>query len=409
MDTLIAFTKVDNQTEVRISGENTGTVDPIHRAIVSAESAKKRGDYEGAVRIYKAALREHGKSAALWLGLAMTHSYFANYEEARVSVAKALSLEPKNPMALYAQGSILNMLNRPSEAFASLNNALRQMWTSTLPAPQKKFLMERIYIALGYASCNLGDIDGALNYTETALKINPKSNVARSNIGSYYLFKSPDFFQTWYSKAEQVFRTVDQIGYLKEKAVHDYSSSRALELGKDLALRIMAESSKVCDKNPQCQPLKIYPYIRSTILKYPKDKVPYMVNAYWQNFITYIPDPIEDNTKEWNYKDPRLLAVQGWGDCDDMIMLADDIFNAAGITHANITYKYNLGGAHDICAFKNTNGKWDYIDSDGIYDIGAASLHELMGLVRLVPIERSAKVFIVRDHRQIKTETINFK
>jgi len=317
---------------------------PLEQSIKSAENLKLQGKYKEAVSSYERLIAKSPRNIELYIRLIKVHFFFEQYEKASNAANKACYLNPNNPEVLFLRGRIFQEQKKYGVAILAYERALEQANIS----PDTK---KRVCLYLGTAYEETNNLDKAFYFVNKALEVDPNFQMAKNNLGSYYISYPGNNWQPWYLKGIEVYKTMDQKKLLMELAALHYDRQNTLVLALELEKRIGSS--------------KDYNFIKGILLGYPKEKTPYVLNAFWQYFIKYVPDSPGDEKDR--FLDPQITIARRYGGCDDAVSFFNCFFKFKNIEFNNILSSYASDRNHVVCSFTLDGKKWNSIDSDGLH------------------------------------------
>ncbi|MEE9393320.1 MAG: tetratricopeptide repeat protein [Planctomycetota bacterium] len=146
----------------------------LHLAGASSDA----GNLDGAIRIYRDALKRNPEFAAAWRGLGTVYHDRGRFAEAEEAVRKSLEIEPEDPAALNNLASCLIEQEKNVEAVTVLEKSLQLR-------PDFPFALN----SLSVARLRSGDLDGAMEVIDRTLELTPLYAQGHHNRGNILFSK----------------------------------------------------------------------------------------------------------------------------------------------------------------------------------------------------------------------------
>ena len=163
---------------------------PLNDLLDEAQQAIEKNNFEGAIPPLQKFIAEKPEVAYGHFQLAYAYTALKRADEARAEYERAIALDPKMPEAPLNLG-ILLMDKDPAAAVAWLHKAVELLPTQSRP----RFL-------LGNAQERSGDLAGAAESFDSALRLDPRDSEALLHVGSLYLrLKRPADAETKFRNA----------------------------------------------------------------------------------------------------------------------------------------------------------------------------------------------------------------
>lgn len=122
----------------------------------------QEGNMAIAMEELKIALASDSSYAPAYSVLALVHTYLKEYAEAEKNFRKAMDLAPNDPEVSNNYGWFLCQTGRERQSVAYFLNAVKNPLYST---------PDRAYANAGACALKAGDLDGAANYLQTAIRL----------------------------------------------------------------------------------------------------------------------------------------------------------------------------------------------------------------------------------------------
>jgi tetratricopeptide (TPR) repeat protein len=218
----------------------TPTPDPAND-LLDADDAWGRGDIESAVEMYEEIVSLAPNNVLVHYRLALGLLMQNNLGEALSAAENAITAQPYSADAWSIRAMVLNRLDRPGEAIASLSHALDLVPESRLETePMMAVSRARALAFLAESYLEVGQADRALDTVEEAIELNPNGFEAYQIRGriyqvgeGYYLFDlALADFETAYDLAPNMIYVGIWLARLEQ--AHRQNYDVAIELYQDI-------------------------------------------------------------------------------------------------------------------------------------------------------------------------------